>query len=91
MTSTTNKQVTIGDRLNYGYDRCTVKYIGTVKGTTGSWLGVEWDDPTRGKHSGEFKGEQYFACKPNKISDILHHHYLELSSLSYISKTDHTM
>jgi dynactin complex subunit len=23
---------------------------------------VEWDDPTRGKHSGEHNGVRYFAC-----------------------------
>jgi len=63
MTSIASKEITIGDRLCYGYDRCTVRYIGTVKGTTGSWLGVEWDDPTRGKHSGGINGEEYFACK----------------------------
>lgn len=33
-----------------------------MKGTTGEWLGVEWDDPTRGKHSGENAGIRYFEC-----------------------------
>ena len=43
----------------------------------GLWLGVEWDDPSRGKHSGEHNGVQYFTCnqpgsgvfiRPKKIS-----------------------
>ena len=28
----------------------------------GAWLGVEWDDPSRGKHSGTHEGERYFIC-----------------------------
>jgi hypothetical protein len=39
-----------------------VRYIGEVAGTTGSWLGVEWDDPSRGKHDGQHKGVRYFSC-----------------------------
>jgi dynactin complex subunit len=53
----------IGDRYSYDGALCTVRYIGTVEGTKGSWLGVEWDDPTRGKHDGQFKGKRYFECK----------------------------
>ncbi|GAA5940142.1 uncharacterized protein JCM15063_001720 [Sporobolomyces koalae] len=30
----------------------TVLYRGPVPPTTGEWLGIEWDDPTRGRHSG---------------------------------------
>lgn len=26
-------------------------------------LGVEWDNPARGKHDGKFKGKRYFNCK----------------------------
>ncbi|PYH45941.1 putative tubulin-specific chaperone [Aspergillus saccharolyticus JOP 1030-1] len=55
----------IGQRRSYAGDLCTVRYVGTVEGTTGDWLGVEWDDPTRGKHSGEHKGVRYFTCQRN--------------------------
>jgi tubulin-specific chaperone E len=51
-----------GKRLSYSNDLCTVRYVGEVKGTKGLWLGVEWDDPTRGKHSGEHGGVKYFEC-----------------------------
>ena len=27
------------------------------------WLGVEWDDPARGRHSGEHGGRQYFVTR----------------------------
>ncbi|KAJ5871555.1 Leucine-rich repeat typical subtype [Penicillium soppii] len=57
---------TLGQRLSFDGHLCTVRYVGTVQGTTGDWLGVEWDDTTRGKHSGEHKGIRYFSCKSNQ-------------------------
>lgn len=44
---------------------CTIRYIGEVKDTEKEWLGVEWDDPSRGKNDG--KG--YFECKLSDIGD----------------------
>ncbi|KAF3015559.1 hypothetical protein E8E14_005671 [Neopestalotiopsis sp. 37M] len=55
--------VKIGDRLSYDGAICTVRYIGEVAGTSGSWIGVEWDDATRGKHDGSHKGTRYFSCR----------------------------
>ncbi|CAN9221649.1 unnamed protein product [Alternaria alternata] len=52
----------IGKRLCFDARLCTVRYYGTVEGTKGEWLGVEWDEPTRGKHSGEHNGTRYFTC-----------------------------
>ena len=40
----------------------TIKFFGSVQGTSGSWLGVEWDDPQRGKHDGAKDEVQYFTC-----------------------------
>ncbi|OCL12900.1 tubulin-specific chaperone-like protein E [Glonium stellatum] len=51
-----------GKRLSFDGQLCTVRYFGEVQGTKGEWLGVEWDDPTRGKHSGENGGIRYFEC-----------------------------
>ncbi|XP_077862097.1 tubulin-specific chaperone E-like [Saccoglossus kowalevskii] len=52
--------VTVGSRFvsdgNYG----TVKYIGEVPPTAGEWLGVEWDEPERGKHDGMHEGHRFF-------------------------------
>ena len=53
----------LGQRLSYAGERCTVRYVGSVAGTQGEWLGVEWDDVTRGKHAGIHSGVQYFECK----------------------------
>ncbi|KAI0409431.1 Thioesterase/thiol ester dehydrase-isomerase [Xylaria palmicola] len=53
----------VGDRLSYDGAICTVRYVGEVAGTSGSWLGVEWDDAARGKHDGSHKGTRYFTCR----------------------------
>ncbi|CAI6247490.1 unnamed protein product [Periconia digitata] len=55
-------QYYLGKRLSYDGQLCTVRYIGEVQGTNGEWLGVEWDDPKRGKHSGDHGGIRYFEC-----------------------------
>jgi tubulin-specific chaperone E len=52
----------IGKRLSYDGHRCTVLFIGPVEGSEGDWIGVEWDDPSRGKHSGVARGIEYFSC-----------------------------
>ena len=52
-----------GRRLSYEGHLCTVRYLGLLAGTTGQWLGVEWDNPSRGKHSGQHNGQQIFACR----------------------------
>lgn len=53
----------LGQRISYDDALCTVRYIGEVAGASGAWLGVEWDDGTRGKHDGSHKGKRYFQCK----------------------------
>lgn len=64
------QQVLIGTRLcqlipgqhpaavRYG----TIRYVGPVENTKGTWLGVEWDQDHRGKHDGSYKGKRYFSC-----------------------------
>ncbi|XP_077342644.1 tubulin-specific chaperone E isoform X3 [Lithobates pipiens] len=29
----------------------------------GLWLGIEWDNPLRGKHNGSHEGRRYFTCR----------------------------
>ncbi|KAG6833649.1 hypothetical protein H0H87_002845 [Tephrocybe sp. NHM501043] len=49
----------------------TVRYTGPVEGTSGTWLGIEWDDPNRGKHDGVKDGIRYFTCcVPNSGSFV---------------------
>ncbi|KAL2395462.1 hypothetical protein ABEF95_000620 [Exophiala dermatitidis] len=52
----------IGQRRSYGGALCTVRYIGTLANTKGEWLGVEWDDVSRGKHDGQHEGRRIFHC-----------------------------
>ncbi|KAF8323089.1 RNI-like protein, partial [Clavulina sp. PMI_390] len=41
----------------------TVRFAGPVDGTSGEWLGVEWDEAeSRGKHDGVKDGKRYFDC-----------------------------
>lgn len=68
----------IGERRSFDGQLCTIRYVGSVRGTSGDWLGVEWDDPTRGKHSGEHKGVRYFTCMEDSFQ--------RLSSLLIISQ-----
>ncbi len=51
-----------GRRISYGGALCTVRYHGSLPGTRGAWLGVEWDDPSRGIHDGRYRGTRYFEC-----------------------------
>jgi len=53
----------IGDRIEVGGHRGTIEYIGDVVGTKGEWLGVDWDDPTRGKHNGSHNNKVYFKAR----------------------------
>lgn len=53
----------IGQRLSLKDQLCTIRYLGSVSGKAGEWLGVEWDDTSRGKHDGTFDGMKYFDCK----------------------------
>ncbi|KAJ3324488.1 hypothetical protein HDV06_006899 [Boothiomyces sp. JEL0866] len=50
---------------------CTVKYVGEIQGKKGTWFGVEWDDSTRGKHSGTFNGVQYFETSYENAGSFL--------------------
>ncbi|KAL8800010.1 MAG: hypothetical protein Q9200_007377 [Gallowayella weberi] len=52
----------VGRRLSYDGSLCTVKWQGEIEGLRGQWLGVEWDDPSRGKHDGRRGGKRYFDC-----------------------------
>uniref|UniRef100_A0A060T686 ARAD1C11946p n=1 Tax=Blastobotrys adeninivorans TaxID=409370 RepID=A0A060T686_BLAAD len=53
-----------GQRRSYKGQLCTVRYVGKLP----PWgeetaLGVEWDDPSRGKNDGSLNGVSYFVTK----------------------------
>ncbi|XP_019405380.1 PREDICTED: tubulin-specific chaperone E [Crocodylus porosus] len=53
----------IGRRILCNTEYATVQYVGSVPPTKGIWIGVEWDNPLRGKHDGNHEGIQYFKCR----------------------------
>jgi len=60
----------IGQRLSYRGELCTVRYQGAVDGKSDSYLGVEWDDDTRGKHDGNHQ-RRYFKCTSIHIGNAV--------------------
>ncbi|XP_042542157.1 tubulin-specific chaperone E isoform X3 [Dipodomys spectabilis] len=69
----------IGRRVEVNGERATVRFSGVVPPVAGLWLGVEWDNPERGKHDGSHEGTVYFKCRyptggsfirPNKQSQL---------------------
>ncbi|GAB0088706.1 Tubulin-specific chaperone E [Sergentomyia squamirostris] len=61
----------INSRIKVNSDYGTVKFFGEIKGYSGLWVGVEWDDSRRGKHSGCVNDIQYFETTcPNAGSMI---------------------
>lgn len=55
--------IAVGVRVDVGGSRGAVCYIGPVDGYEGTWVGVDWDNPGRGKHDGSIKGKQYFQAR----------------------------
>lgn len=53
----------VGERLAFKGERCTVRYVGGIGNKRGDWLGVEWDDPRKGKHDGSYEGVKYFQSE----------------------------
>lgn len=54
----------VGQRFTLKGERGTIRYIGPVPPAKGDWLGVEWDNPNRGKHDGvSADGTRYFHCR----------------------------
>ena len=57
----------LGRRVNLNDYRGTVRFAGGLvhegkpEGSENQvWLGIEWDDPTRGRHNGTVKNHTYF-------------------------------
>ncbi|KZP01132.1 hypothetical protein CALVIDRAFT_559777 [Calocera viscosa TUFC12733] len=61
----------LGTRLSLSNQLCTIAYVGPIPGTSGTWLGVEWDDPARGKHDGLHGGVRYFTCRVKGAGSFL--------------------
>ena len=65
----------VGRRVSVDEKRATVLFEGKVGSTKGAWLGVEWDDASRGKHDGTHEGIRYFSpqsTSPTSCSFLRH-------------------
>lgn len=60
------QQTPVGCRVQVGKERAAVRFLGSVAKQEGLWVGVEWDDATRGKHDGSTGGVKYFSCVSNE-------------------------
>ncbi|KAI6216182.1 Tubulin-folding cofactor E [Aphelenchoides fujianensis] len=59
-----NTGIRLEQRVAVGDRRGTVKFVGRVEGSEEEcWIGVDWDNPTDGKHDGTVKGNRYFHAK----------------------------
>jgi len=58
--SNINDTVRIGRKVNVSEFTGFARYVGPIPGTEDIWVGVEWDDPNRGKHDGIHNGIRYF-------------------------------
>ncbi|KAG9307361.1 hypothetical protein G9A89_017190 [Geosiphon pyriformis] len=66
-----NPKTILNKRIQFEDQLATVRYVGPVPPTKGEWLGVEWDNVSRGKHDGVHEGTHYFTCSvPNSGSFI---------------------
>ncbi|VDN05813.1 unnamed protein product [Thelazia callipaeda] len=63
--------LSIGDRVKVGVDRGVVCYTGAVEGYSGDWVGIDWDDPLRGKHDGTLDGKVYFCARSAKSGSFV--------------------
>ncbi|KYN44335.1 Tubulin-specific chaperone E [Trachymyrmex septentrionalis] len=58
-----DRKYEIPSRIECDGYRGTLKYVGPVGNTKGEWLGIDWDDSTRGKHNGTYEGVEYFQAR----------------------------
>jgi tubulin-specific chaperone E len=60
-----------GKRVLIDQELATIRFHGPLEGRPGLYYGVEWDNVSRGKHSGEYKGQSLFKVKiPNSATFI---------------------
>ncbi|VDP16997.1 unnamed protein product [Soboliphyme baturini] len=70
--------LTIGSRVRKRNATGTVLYIGTVQGYQGEWIGVDWDDPKRGKHDGSIGGVRYFKASSSTSGSFTRLNHLDV-------------
>ncbi|KAH9816657.1 hypothetical protein DFH28DRAFT_1160274, partial [Melampsora americana] len=81
------------DHLHFG----TIRFVGHLNEKDNQiWLGIEWDDPERGKHSGSFQNRSFFQTKvPGSATFIrpsfrigLGHSFLSALKAKYVEQEE---
>lgn len=59
-------------RVLNAFSACKIVIISSIQVADhdGLWIGVEWDDPERGKHNGTVNGVEYFETRQESILPI---------------------
>jgi len=57
----------IGDRVQVDKKNASVRYVGSIDGQDGTWVGLEWEDKSRGKHDGSHSGR---TCENARMSTL---------------------
>ncbi|XP_060840515.1 tubulin-specific chaperone E [Rhopalosiphum padi] len=71
--SNIHDSVRVGRKVSVGAFTGFARYVGPIPGTEDLWVGIEWDDPNRGKHDGIHNGIRYFKTmmpNPNGASFV---------------------
>lgn len=60
--SKNNQSIRVGQRVLIGTYSGVARYVGPIPETESIWVGVEWDDSSRGKHDGIHNDIRYFKA-----------------------------
>lgn len=71
----------VGKRVSIAGKRATVCYVGQIDDQEGLWVGLDWDDRSRGKHDGNYGGKRYFSCRDGRASASFMRHEKFLASI----------
>ncbi|CAG9323309.1 unnamed protein product [Blepharisma stoltei] len=52
-----------GERISFKQSLASVRWIGSLPNKEDTWVGLEWDEESKGKHSGELDGVKYFTTR----------------------------
>lgn len=53
----------IGERIVVNESKGVVQFYDEIAGTSGQWVGIDWDNLKRGKHDGTLNGIKYFTTR----------------------------
>lgn len=61
----------IGSRVVHEDHFGTICYAGELPNSKGAWLGIDWDNPSRGRHDGVYAGVKYFETQSSTSGSFI--------------------